>query len=436
MIKRSESKSASSNRNRTNRLKKKRRLFMEGLEKRELLAVMTELPSQPATNITEYDSARNIGAVQALNFNESETTVQTGLNDILSNADFVPLGTGPGQEDTIDVTGSVPSVTSNTANSGFSSDIDTFAFDLRGGDILDVATLGGAGGVTLRDGNGSILVGNDVFIGGLQFPLQSLGNANAHYVIPEDGRYAVTVSPAALDTTGNYTLGLRVYRPTSEQLAIGDSQILYLDFAGDLIDNNIFNDALIQANPGLPVGGVTRVRSLADSLPVLGLEFGDTATANRIIDTVVSEVGQIFEDLSNSGNGDYETTGTPGDYGIRILNSRDHGGQISLNDPRLTRLLIGGTGTDFGIAGVLGIADSVDIGNFDLSEFGIFALDGFVTSTAGVAISPGASQIDLISQFLASVAAHEAGHVFGMIHTDNTDSIDSLSDAGGTSTLR
>lgn len=437
MIKRSESKQKKSRRHRSERGAQKRRLRMEGLEKRQLLAVLTEPPTQPATDIEEYEFARNIGAVQAFTRYESEGLTELGKNDTRLKADFLPLGTGPGQQDTIDVSGVLPFELSPSGSSGFSGDLDTFSFDLRGGDILDIATLGGAGGFTVRTPSGGFLFGSDFSFGpnnGLTpFPVQDLGNATGTVIIPEDGRYSVTVSPLIGSTQGNYTLGLRVYRPTTEQLAIGDAQILYLDFAGDIIENNIFNQVVIGQNPGLPAGGQTRVRSLEDSLPILGLEFGDTAAANQIIDDVYSHTIRIFEDLARTGsNGDYEESGVPGEYGIRILNSRDHAGMVSLDDPRLTRLLIGGTGVDFGVAGVFGIAQSIDRGNFDLSELGIFALDAFAASAQAVQLSPRASQVDFIGKFMASVAAHEAGHTFGMWHTDNADSIGTLSDAGGT----
>ncbi len=434
MIKRSESKSKCSPRKHRSAEARKRRLQMEGLERRELLAVLTEPPTQPALPLPEYPINRNIGAVQALQRVESERINEAGKNDLISNADILPLGTGPGQQATIDVSGRLPVGLSITNGSGFTADVDTFGFDLRAGDILDIATLGAAGGITVRDSLGSLHIISDELIGGVLEPRQSLGNANATVVIPSDGRYFVTISPQAADTSANYTLGLRVYRPSSESLAIGDTQIVYLDFAGAVIDNNIFNDALIQANPGLPAGGVTRVRSLLDSLPILGLQFGDIAAANRIIDIVQSEMERIFNDLATKGNnGDIEAPNAqPGDYGIRILNSRDHFGTVSFDDPRVTRLLIGGTGVDFGVDGVYGIAQSVDVGNFDLSEFGIFALDAITSDLAGIPISPAASQLDLVASFLGVVAAHEAGHTFGMIHTDNANSIGSLTDAGGT----
>ncbi|MEM1068808.1 MAG: Ig-like domain-containing protein [Planctomycetota bacterium] len=191
---------------------------------------------------------------------------------------------------------------------------------------------------------------------------------------------------------------------------------------------------------GLPVGGVTRVRSLLDSLPILGLEFGDVDSANEIIDQVEIELERMFEDLAGSkgNNGDIEAVDAEvGDFGIRILNSRDHFGTVDFNDPRVSRILVGGTGADFGVDGVFGIAQNVDIGNFRLNEFAIFALDAFADFAPTVPRSPASSDLDIIARFLGTVAAHEAGHIFGMIHTDNGEDsgvnvINTASDAGGT----
>ena len=250
-------------------------------------------------------------------------------------------------------------------------------------------------------------------------------------MIPQDGRYFLTIASAAQTT--NYTAGLRVYRPVTESLAFGDAQILYLDWEGSIIDNNIF----LGNGDGLPTTGITVVPSIEESLEALGLEFLDSSSADRITSESYEEVIRIFEDLALSGgNGNFEETGIGGDYAIRILNSRvpEHRQwfESNSNDPRLTRMLIGGTGLDIGIPGVFGIAESIDVGNFDLTDFGLFALDGFQGDTLGAPLSPSASPLDATIQFLAGVIAHEAGHTFGMLHTNNTNSIATISDAGGT----
>lgn len=427
MIERSKTTSKYSKRDRADRVNKKRRLMMEGLESRQLLAVLTDLPTSPVpSNFTEYTQNRNIGTVQTFTYIESERLTEAGKNDTQFTADFVPLGTAPGKQSTVDIFGSLP-VGLGTTQSGFTSDLDTFSFDLRGGDILDIATLGAAGDFSVRNSNGLIIFGStDIADPNAQPPRQTVGNATGTVVIPRDGRYSITVAPD--NTLSNYTLGLRVYRPISETLAAGDAAILYLDFDGDIVDGNYF-----QNNQGLPVPGFVRIPSLAESLPVLGLQLGDTAAENQIIDDVVDNVVRIFEDLTRTGsNGDYEVTSNPGDYGLRVLNSRDHRGMVSFSDPRVTRMLIGGTGDDILNGGVYGFAENVDIGNFDLNQFGFFALDAFAASAGAALISPGSSQVDYLGKFLGSVVAHEAGHAFGMAHTNNTNTIGTLSDAGGT----
>ncbi|MCP4775961.1 MAG: hypothetical protein GY880_17165, partial [Planctomycetaceae bacterium] len=103
MIKRNQPRKTRSDKNtkRSKALAKRRRLNMEGLEERRLLAVMTTLPTAPAPDITEYQTNRSIGAVQSFTVNESENFLQTGFNDSIYNADLVPLGTGFGEQDTV-----------------------------------------------------------------------------------------------------------------------------------------------------------------------------------------------------------------------------------------------------------------------------------------------------------------------------------------------
>lgn len=413
---------------------KKRRLTLEGLETRQLMAVLTSPPTAPApTNLPIFDIPRNVGTVPAAPFAESEGFTQVGGNDFRGNANFIPLGNGPGRQATIDLTGNLPIATNNVNASGFSSDIDTFSFDLQAGDILDVATLGSAGQFAIRDANNRLLINSSLLTTGFRFPLQTIGNANGTLTIPQSGRYFLTVASTGL--SGSYQVGLRTYRPVTESLTFGDAQILYLDFEGDFIDNNIFNFAL--AAPDVPTGGVTFVPPFEDTLPLLGLEPTDFASANRIINGVYQDVIRIYEDIGNTGsNGDFGDTGAAGDFAIRILNSRipEHRAwfEANNNDPRLTRMLIGGTGFDIGVPGVFGIAESVDIGNFDLSELALFALDGFNAATLGIPVSFSVSPIELTTRFLAGVIAHEAGHTFGLLHTDPNNTIASVADAGGT----
>ena len=421
MIKRNQAKRRRPDKNtkRSNRLQKKqRRLNMEGLEERRLLAVMQDLPTAPAPdNLTEYTFARNIGAVQAFTYTESESFVETGSNDSIYNADKVPVGTGFGEQDTVDIFGFLPTAAGQT-QTGLTADLDTFELDLRGGDILDVAVTGVAGQFVVRDSFGQTVFGSVAPLALPQAPLQSVGNASGAWVVPRDGTYFLTVAPDAVALGGPYTIGLRAYRPLTEELEVGDAQIIYLDFDGDVIDGNLLGGS-----------GFIRVPSLAESLPLIGLESTDVAAINQVIDGVVSQVVNIYEDLTRTGeNGDFVESGVPGEYGVRVLNSRDHGGQIALNDPRLTRVFIGGNEDTIP---AFGIAQTVDIGNFDLSQVAFVNFVDTAIAMADIPISPTRSLIDLAGFFIGSVAAHEAGHVLGMAHTDGTNAIGTLSDEGG-----
>ena len=105
---------------------------MENLEARQLLAAEID-PSLFAAV-----EPRNVGTVPS--FQVVETEINPGENDSIQNAEFVPLGTGPGDEHTIDLSGTMSVTTSSQGNT--TADVDTFAFDLEAGDILDVAVVG------------------------------------------------------------------------------------------------------------------------------------------------------------------------------------------------------------------------------------------------------------------------------------------------------
>ncbi len=162
MIKRTELESSRRSKNlaRSKKLsRRKRRLMMEGLENRQLLAaVPVALPAVDPALFAAVEP-RNIGTVQAFAFNEGETAIQSGVNDTLQTANFVPLGTLPDQQDTIDITGTMGVTYSSQGN--FTTDVDTFAMDLRGGDILDVAIIGAGANLTVSYENGRIWWGSD-----------------------------------------------------------------------------------------------------------------------------------------------------------------------------------------------------------------------------------------------------------------------------------
>lgn len=413
----------------------RRQLLMEGLESRQLLAVMGGTTPAPSVDPALFDFSvpRNIGTVPAFQINEAETASQSGLNDSVLSAQFIPLGTQPGNEDTIDVNGSMSLTIGSQGN--ISTDIDYYAFDLKAGDILDLAIQGAGGNLTVFYETGRIWFGTDIntAIGAYPdgSPLMNAGNAVGAQVVPEDGRYYVAVAPTF--TNGNYTLGLRAYRPVLERAPIGASQILYLDFDGGIYPTSDFPAA------GLPFG-VVQIMGLEDTLANLGfINPLLPQDVDSIIDFTVTEVIDQFATLAQDGslgsgtNGNFISSGVPGEYGITILNSRDHA-DPGENNPLVTRVIIGSEATTGFPAGALfGIAQSIDVGNFRPNEKVLAGLEPHATAAATYPLSPSASLADAIAQQLAGTITHEAGHSFGIWHTDGDNLTVNLMDEGSQS---
>ena len=416
MIERSKTKAKNSKRDRAARMNKKRRLTMEGLEARQLLAGDIYLPD---VDLDTYDGPRNVGAVQALQMSEREQLNETGKNDVIGNAQLIPLGNGPGQNDTIDLRGAMSYQIFSSNPGSFSVDVDTFAFDLKAGDILDISAFGTAGTIDLFNGDGTYWFGseqvNGVFLPP-DSPIQTVGNATLAGVIPEDGRYYLTVTP--IDTTTNYLLGLRTYRPIAEQLPVGVGQVVFLDFDGGYYPNSLFNPP---DDDGLPASGIVRVPSLQESLGNIGIEVNDTVALNRLIDQSIEEMERMFAYLGVEGNaGDYDSTGNKGEYGITILNSRDHADPGS--HPLVTRVLAGG-----GPVNPYGVSSTIDVGNFSMDDLVIAE----ILDPPPLALSPTVSPLDYVANFLGFLMSHEVAHSFGMRHTNAINNVFSTTDAGG-----
>ncbi len=300
-------------------------------------------------------------------------------------------------------------------------DRDVFAVDLEAGDILGANLTGATGLVSLFDSGGSLLVGSGQdasFIYPLVSPLPGGGTAALAWVVDTPGTYYV----ATTGGVGAYDLELRLFRPVLEAEPVGTEQILFLDFDGAIIDPSIF---------GGPAGPVA-LSPLSSFLAGWGLTPGDESA---VIDAIVASVTENFADIGLIGlNGDYDTSLSPGDYGIEILNSRDHADPFG--DPNVSRVIIGGTIGELGI-GTIGIAQSIDVGNFETSESAVTLLDLLSAPAADpnslnqYAIDPGSSIIDLIGVGVGNITAHEAGHFFANFHTDQFNPLANIMDQGG-----
>ncbi len=416
---------------------RQRRLTVETLESRQLLAAAIGFTGSSGTvggvvnefGFVNYVAPRNVGTVTAFLHNERESAAGRGLNDSRQTAELLPLGTLPGQQNTIDVRGTLPPAQTGGLGGTLFEDVDFFAADLRAGDILDMAGTGAAGTVDVFFDNGRHWFGTDstqALFYPANSPLMTQGNAAGAQVVPFDGRYFIRVARGPvgpvlgqLGDTG-YTLGLRVYRPVLEQQSIGVKQKVFLDFDGAVLPASV-----------LPIPGFTgtlRVPSLADSLNLINLNAQEE---DLLIDRVIREVEKRFESVVQfGGNGDFDSTGIAGQFAIEVLNSRDHADPG--NDPFTTRAIIGGSTADIFIVDILGISTIIDVGNFNPGGLVFLPVELFELEVIGIPRASSASLLDILAVRLATTVAHELAHSFGIRHTDPFSPIASIIDTGGT----
>src|SRR5690606_30053513 len=112
-------------------------------------------------------------------------------------------------------------------------------------------------------------------------------------------------------------------------------------------------------------------------------------------------------------------------------------GLDEFNTPHFTRIIVGGTINELGI-GTLGIAESIDVGNFDTTETAVVLLDQFSStdptnqfSLNNVLRNFDTTMTELIGVAIGNIVSHEAGHLFGLFHTNSFNSPPQLADSGG-----
>lgn len=418
----------------------KRRLMLETLESRQLLAAGFS-PGGVISGMRNATMARNVGTVPAFTVIENERVGIVGVNDTKATAQHLPLGTLPTQRDTIDLNGSISLV---DVFQRVPEDIDWYSFDLRAGDILDISLSGGAGEFdvyferALPYNRGDYwFSGISNFTGGSQLttpypfesPLQTQGTVLGAQVVPYTGRYFLRISSGGF--SGPYTVGLRAYRPVLESQPIGTMQTLFLDFDGAAIPRSEITPINFEED-NLPVFGTARLSPLSEFIEGWGMRPQDE---DRLVDLIVDKVRQRFAELGiNANNGDFDSTGNPGDFGIRILNSRDHADPWG--QPHVSRVVIGGTQEEAGFDEILGddiigIASSTDVGNFATSQTAIILLDEIEDILDDFPIAGGVSLVELYSTYLGNIASREAGTFFGAWRTNNGNNRFNIMDAVG-----
>ncbi|BCB77397.1 hypothetical protein GCM10022251_70700 [Phytohabitans flavus] len=290
------------------------------------------------------------------------------------------------------------------------ADTDFFAVRLRKGDVLGASVSGAAALVSVydtvpREVHGSTQDASSIYPAST--PLPGGGNAVTEYVAEKAGWHYVAVSSGG----GDYDITVEAYRPTLESEA-PPVQTLFLDFDGARLNTAIFG------GPG--------VRTLSPFSAFLGRWGLTRADEDAVIDAVLATVEENLKS-------DLVASGLNGRFRIQIKNSRDH--RDTFGQTNVSRIVVGGTIDESGIP-TIGIAQTIDPGNFETEETALVLLD-VLSDPAGddaslnTYITPESDKVAFVGRALGNVVAHEAGHFFGDWHVDQFNDIPNLMDQGG-----
>lgn len=346
-------------------------------------------------------------------------------NDTPAQAQTLALGTGTGQSTSLAVTASLAA----------SADADFYKVSAVRGDIIAFAInsqFDSFGAIT--DSNGNILMDNDD-LNGLPFvypPTSPLPlpqnpktdkNSAISYLVPNAGDFYVRVTSFNAGANGPYVLDIVKLRPNIEGLADGSKQIIFVDFNGAVLDTfSLFEEGVVNAQLSPLANFMTKWGLLTSDEPVL-------------IDKIMAIVKSKFDKLRLATlNGDRPTDNIPGHFDVEFRNSKDN--PDDFGQPLVSRVIVGGTIAESGVQTV-GIASSVDPGNFDTEDTALVLLDllsdpaGGGDSVNSLNLAPSVQKIDAVALAIANIVAHESGHFLGCFHTNNANLLNGIMDAGG-----
>jgi hypothetical protein len=292
-------------------------------------------------------------------------------------------------------------------------DQDVFAVNLKPGDVLGVSLAGAAGRAQVSRTDRSEAVGSTQdlsFLYPVASPLPGGGNAVAAYVASRTGTHYVTISQGQ----GAYSAQIEVYRAGLETSGGRAVQKIFLDFDGARVQTAVF---------GGP--GVRTLSPLSSFIGGWGLPARDEAA---LADAIVAGVKENVQT-------DLERSGLNRRFAVQILNSKDD--PDPFGDPNVSRIVVGGSIAESGIP-TIGIAQSIDPGNFGHQDDALVLLDLLSSTAAGdpnslnTFIGPQtADVIDAVGKAVGNITAHEGGHYLGSYHTLQFNETPNIMDQGG-----
>ena len=318
------------------------------------------------------------------------------------------------------------------------SDVDYYTFNLKKGDVFGAALDGTKGGAFLNifDNNeieevGTTVNANAAYPASNPLPFQ--GQTSVSFIADKDGKFAIAVSR----NLGAYSLELFATRPNLE-LNDKTVQLIYLDFNGGAVDVG----QVFELPPGLFVTNHSAFRTF---LSAWGLP-DNNHYVRRITRKIIRDVrDNLYTELAAQGyNPNHgvviignDGTGNPTFFDPLVAQGSFQLGNITFE---VSDVEVSGTISESGVS-TIGIAQSIDLGNFATQEKALVLLDILSAPASGlnanqtfslndVILAPGVTKEDLVVTALSNIISHEAGHYLGNWHTDGLSNIQGIMDEG------